>query len=409
MKDEFLDNFETKMEQHGISMDESIEFLQTIIPLMQTKIGRTLDKEKYVEIKVDRVFNINNSFGQWYEYPEKDTGGFFTDFPKSESATSADASPVDEKKADVEKSTVEEAKIVGNSTVLSEPDMPMPITEIHILKKWNIIYGTFELNAPVALTKNKRRNERLKAEARERIEDYEDDHMAIDDGGPSRQFFNDFFTGLQDLCVGNIQVTGDATDEPRKRKALLFEAGVNCIYPKTDEIVYSQDRVHLHQKSDRYYRAVGRILVHALLSHTEKGPKKGDDKFERFFIEEHVLPGLYRNFLLRGVSPLDENNYPIGKLVDDVIHVLDRLSYAKLSRKNRREKIMEYLFFTDDEKTSDPEMIDKFFAMDKIQKERLFREMANKALIVSRRRVLENLKEGLELGGKVPQFQTVIS
>ena len=347
-----LEDFEIKAEENtSMSLDQSNAFLAAMVEMMRNSfLGEgKIDFEERVTLVLDSSFNFNDSFEQWYNKPDLDTGGFFVDFSDD------------------------------------------TISPVHLVKQWNVEYAVVDLDTRGL---NKRARARRAAKHIEK-------HRAKDKGGPSRQFFSDVFTQLQDLCVGEIS----QEVEKKSRKILLFEDGENCVYPKTDEYVYSKDNKMFHEKSDKYFRAVGRILTHAILSHSGHGKKKGEDvedgAFDRFSIASHILPGLYRKFLLQGIDPRDMGNYPMTALVDDVVHVLDCKEIQETKdRKQRKAKIMEYLFWADDSHPLTQEELEKFNTMNRKDKEAYFRRMAYENLIATRKRVLENIREGLELGGK---------
>lgn len=81
---------------------------------------------------------------------------------------------------------------------------------------------------------------------------------AIDEGGPTREFLSQFFYQLGDV---SIEVEGE-DDEPVR----LFEKANNGIVPLTDELLDSKfgGSPELKEKARAYYRAFGRVMLHAL-------------------------------------------------------------------------------------------------------------------------------------------------
>lgn len=111
---------------------------------------------------------------------------------------------------------------------------------------------------------------------------------AKDEGGPTRHFFNRIWLQLSDLSVS---IPGNEDTNMK-----LFESGTGGLVPTQDstitgnyldKLVNQSKRRSIKEQIISYYRAVGRILAHAmLLSEEDSGPIP---------ISSNVLPRLYKN------------------------------------------------------------------------------------------------------------------
>ena len=326
------------------------KFLTTQVKLLRDRffsIGEGKhDLDDRVTIQVDSSLSLNDLFESWYTTPKLDTGGFFAEFSKN------------------------------------------TMSPVQLAKQWNVEYAVIELNMDDQMNEEmKGRNKKAKRRIAQKYQGIQDEHrdeyQALDDGGPSRQFLDSFCTQLEDLRVGKVK---------------LFDAGINNVSPNTDTYVYSKAEEMSHKKIDKFYIAVGRLLLHVFLSHTGDVKKQDEDHSaasERFFVSDHILPGIYRKFLLQDIEPRNAEQYPIGTLVDDVVDALDCEYISNLKDpKEKKEKTMTLLFSTDIESQD-------FDTMEKTKKEAYFRKMAHETLIHERERVLKKIREGLELGGNV--------
>jgi hypothetical protein len=140
-----------------------------------------------------------------------------------------------------------------------------------------------------------------------------------------------------------------------------------------------------------YYRAVGRILLHCLA--VDNYFKIEDEETEflerkhRYMIGGHVLPSIYRNYLLRGVDPMD-NDYELSKLLRDFVAIKD----ATNSNSSNMTAILQGLDLDESQLESmkdNPDLMHK-----------TFREKVKTNVIDEVSIALEALKEGLTLDGK---------
>jgi hypothetical protein len=108
------------------------------------------------------------------------------------------------------------------------------------------------------------------------------DHQAVDEGGPTREFFSQVWAQLGNL---SIELPGGGTLN-------LFEMEPGGLLPKTDE--YLEHRLeNILEKEDYmeqircYFRAIGRMFAHCLLlSPNDFGP---------LVVPSHSLPLLYQS------------------------------------------------------------------------------------------------------------------
>jgi hypothetical protein len=140
-----------------------------------------------------------------------------------------------------------------------------------------------------------------------------------------------------------------------------------------------------------YYRAIGRILLHCLAVDNFFNIEDEDTDFlerkQRFMIEGHVLPSIYRNYLLRGVDPMD-NDYELSNLLRDFIAIKD----ATNSNSSNMTAILQGLELDESQLESmkdDPDLMHK-----------TFREKVKTNVIDEVNIALEALQEGLTLDGK---------
>jgi hypothetical protein len=139
---------------------------------------------------------------------------------------------------------------------------------------------------------------------------------AADEGGPTRQFFNEVNTQLGDLSV-SIQMT---------KNVKLFESTPGGLLPLTDDMIKSktamagEEQEAVVDQIKCYYRAVGRLMAHCIF--------QIDNAHGQLPILQHALPSFYKqgevndlwqcvkaedltssqlcSVLLRGVNPTDD-------------------------------------------------------------------------------------------------------
>ena len=103
------------------------------------------------------------------------------------------------------------------------------------------------------------------------------DLLADDEGGPKRQFMDEFMRQMCDLVV---------YDEAKMKEVMLFQAYEVCFNPMTDERLPKGEK--LEKKVVAFYEAIGRLFALCFLH-------KGVDKERNIPVAEKCLPSLYRN------------------------------------------------------------------------------------------------------------------
>lgn len=182
--------------------------------------------------------------------------------------------------------------------------------------------------------------------------------IAVDEGGPTRAFLSQLFQQMGSLYISISE----------EKEMSLFEASEllgQCV-PQCDDTLKScfGSNVDLEAKARSYYRAVGRAILYCLRTNNT--------------IASHAVPGLYRNYLLRGVSPLSEE-YKIDDLVQDVMPLTSGIPL---------DQFME-IFVMYSETEEDGETDTKV----------IFRKAVHSRWIGDRSIALEALREGITLEG----------
>ena len=106
------------------------------------------------------------------------------------------------------------------------------------------------------------------------------DLLADDEGGPKRQFMDEFMRQMCDLVVH---------DEVKMKDVKLFQAYEVCFNPMTDERL--PEGGELKKKAAGFYEAIGRLFALCFLHKVEDEERK-----ERNIpIAEKCLPTFFRN------------------------------------------------------------------------------------------------------------------
>ncbi len=147
------------------------------------------------------------------------------------------------------------------------------------------------------------------------------DMTAIDEGGPTRAFISAFNDQIGDLFVSLtikpdwMEKSNEPTDEI---KVKLFDRNVVPVITETfkAEVArkvkpeYCKDALNeLTEKARKYYRAIGRMFIHIICN--------DEDDTTSLTISTAVMPGMFKNILLRGVLPADKS-YSWGDLMIDI-------------------------------------------------------------------------------------------
>jgi hypothetical protein len=172
--------------------------------------------------------------------------------------------------------------------------------------------------------------------------------------------------------------------KPQFREEPLFREYGKFFVPAYNEMVKDSETAKV------FYRALGRIFAYCIL-HNEA-------------IANHVMPSIYKNYLLRGVSPKD----PKYKLIDLVSHIFEILPNIKMEPSAGHHDIITNFLIAYGDHTSDvnedPVAIeqdynlpDDFPGASSIEAK--FRKCVYEEYISNRNVALESILEGLQLNG----------
>ena len=171
---------------------------------------------------------------------------------------------------------------------------------------------------------------------------------AVDEGGPSREFFQKVWKQMGCLKVGS-----------KRLFPVLSKAG----YVPMEDTALEELGIDGETKARAFFRAIGRMMSHCiLLSERNHGP---------ITIAHSALPKLYQSLLLSGLSP-ENPIYNSSALVD---HARDLIE---------KDNLIEYLGL---EETDDPN--------------RALRDSIKDMYVESRKIATKSLREGLSIGGFV--------
>jgi hypothetical protein len=212
--------------------------------------------------------------------------------------------------------------------------------------------------------------------------------------GPSRAFLSRVWQQLENLSIKSREENTDAL------VPLFRKNSAGLLVPRADDMLFYQilgivfpgesDIKALKEIVQPYYRAVGRILLHCLAVDNYFEIDDGNAVLERnhrYMIGGHVLPSIYRNYLLRGVDPKD-NEYQLSDLLRDFVAIKDATNM------NSSDMVAILQGFDLDESELDS-MKDDPDLMHKTFREKVKNDVIDEASIA-----LEALKEGLTLDGK---------
>eukprot|EP00977_Amphora_coffeiformis_P014392 scaffold4003_cov165-Amphora_coffeaeformis.AAC.19 len=145
--------------------------------------------------------------------------------------------------------------------------------------------------------------------------------LAIDRGGPTRQFLSDFFRSLDALKAkhANKETALWSRDEktgfyfPKEDDTILDELGLWRIGGKPSLCNNRNEALDMAKTIVRpYARAVGRLIFYCMANVVEK-----DDEYQendqRLYVDTYALPEIYLYYLLAGVKP-SSHDYPLGDL-----------------------------------------------------------------------------------------------
>jgi hypothetical protein len=196
---------------------------------------------------------------------------------------------------------------------------------------------------------------------------------AGDEGGPTRAFLSEVWGQMRDLDVKH-----------NGRAVKLFTE--NCLPNEncniTSKLNLSYDQEMARQLVRPYYMALGRLMLYTIAMSNRQSFCDKRKKTE-IFMAPHVLPRIYRYYLLKDIDPMNEQ-YP---LVDLLHHVIEMREHVK---GQSYDKTMESYFSAVD--------IDGDVSNDVYSN---FRQAAQEDFIDRRSWALDAMKEGITLDGKL--------
>jgi hypothetical protein len=218
----------------------------------------------------------------------------------------------------------------------------------------------------------------------------EDDDMAIDDGGPTRDFLSNVWTQIGDLHVTHPR------DSETVAKLFDRDAHAEYIVPQTNVRIasalglnISDDGTTIIDEDSKFAlelikpfgRAIGRIMLYCIANQLEGDDDDDTRPPQRFYIATHILHNLFRNYLFRGVDPKHDDEYPLLELLVDVVD----LKFTEATKKGNNAQQQMQLYLDDERHGTDLECS--------------FRQMASQDFITGRSWILDSIKEGLTLDG----------
>ena len=166
------------------------------------------------------------------------------------------------------------------------------------LAEWNIQFYISSLHAS---GKRRRRKE---------IKEMEEDTMAVDKGGPTAQFLNEFWKQLDGLKA-SVSVND------RVYMFKLFEISDKALLPYPDDVLtqgIGDDRVREAALgvARKWYRAIGRVMIHSIMGSRIEGVDK------HFPLPSHIIPRFFRSVILSGTNCSEKDYYPWAEVVADM-------------------------------------------------------------------------------------------
>ena len=142
-----------------------------------------------------------------------------------------------------------------------------------VLRDWNVVFDVSEIS----------KQKSVKQET-----------QAVDQGGPSKEFMNLVWRRLH-----KVEVTAEGKNGNQKSVKLFYRSETGYLMPQKDEIIedvflYSipaSDHEAARKKIYDYYRAIGKLFLHALVSHWHADDA---DLGSTLMIPTTVLPLFYR-------------------------------------------------------------------------------------------------------------------
>lgn len=142
-----------------------------------------------------------------------------------------------------------------------------------IIRDWNVVFDTSEIS-------------KLKAVKQET--------EAVDQGGPSKEFMSVLWKRLT-----KIKVEAKGQDGEMKSCQLVYRDNTGYSMLQTDDKLENflnsipvSDTEKIRKKIEAYYQAIGRLFLHALVSHWHSN--ESEESGSRLMIPTTALPAFYR-------------------------------------------------------------------------------------------------------------------
>ena len=141
-----------------------------------------------------------------------------------------------------------------------------------VLRDWNVVFDVSEIS---------------------KLKSVKQETEAVDQGGPSKEFMNLVWRRLHMLGV-----TAKGTNGNQKAVKLFYRSETGYLMPQIDDIIQvflnsipESDHETARKKIDDYYRAIGKLFLHALVSHWHADDT---DLGSTLMIPSTALPPFYR-------------------------------------------------------------------------------------------------------------------
>jgi len=229
-----------------------------------------------------------------------------------------------------------------------------------ILRDWKVVFDASEIS---------------------KLKSVKQETEAVDEGGPSKEFMNLVWKRLHKL-----EVTAKGNDGNQKSVKLMDRSDTGYLMPQTDDKIQvffdsvpASNHEAIRKKIEAYYQAIGKLFLHALASHWHTDDSESGSSL---MIPSTTLPPFYRQYLLRGCKP-DDEDYPNHEVVRDINAIGFSWGVDQVIGKP------SHLFFDDDD-------------LEPFTEETFFSKFLPKIYLDERCTALENIREGLTLEGYLP-------
>jgi len=151
----------------------------------------------------------------------------------------------------------------------------------------------------------------------------------------------------------------------------LFESSADVLLPASNDIL--EKCIEFSDMVEAYFKALGRVIAFCL--------------FNRMHLSNHILPQLYRNYLFRGLSPMDDGY----EFADLMYHFMEMIGIFKPGEDI--DKIVDFVLASDSADESEATMKPE-------ERQERARHIIENQYITGRSTALNALKHGISLSGK---------